>query len=130
MGREKTPLNFLPILSEPYNNPLRCNLSFLCITGKIDLQAFMEAHYQYDGDLQNFAYLTGRSISTFKRDFEKIYHTTPGKWLIQKKPEAAHFLLKEGKMKPTDVYLEVGFNDYSHSFSAFKKSFGIAPSMV
>ncbi len=98
--------------------------------GKIDLGAFMEEHYQYDGDLQHFAYLTGRSISTFKRDFEKIYHTTPGKWLIQKKLEAAHLLLKQKKMKPTEVFLEVGFNDYSHFSNAFKKLFGTAPSMV
>jgi AraC-like DNA-binding protein len=98
--------------------------------GKIDLQEFMEEHYQYSGDLEHMAYLTGRSISTFKRDFEKIFHTTPGKWLIQKKLEAAHVLLKEKKMKPTDVYMEVGFNDYSHFFTAFKKLFGTAPSMV
>ncbi|KAA2245381.1 helix-turn-helix transcriptional regulator [Chitinophaga agrisoli] len=98
--------------------------------GKIDLEAFMEEHYQYDGDLQHFAYLTGRSVSTFKRDFEKIYHTTPGKWLIQKKLEAAHLLLKQKKMKPTEVFLEVGFNDYSHFSTAFKKQFGAAPSMV
>jgi AraC-like DNA-binding protein len=57
-------------------------------------------------------------------------HTTPGKWPIQKKIEAARLLLKEKKMKPTEVYLEVGFNDYSHFFAAFKKLFGIAPSMV
>ena len=72
----------------------------------------MEERYQYDGDLQYFAYLTGRSTSTFKRDFGKIFHTTPGKWLTQKKLEAAHLILKEKKMKPTEVYLEAGFNDY------------------
>jgi AraC-like DNA-binding protein len=98
--------------------------------GKIDLQAFMEEHYQYNGDLQHFAYLSGRSISTFKRDFEKIFHITPSRWLTQKKLEAARLLLKEKKMRPTEVYLEVGFNDYSHFFVAFKKLFGIAPSMV
>ncbi|PWV53520.1 AraC family transcriptional regulator [Chitinophaga sp. S165] len=112
-------------------NPGLKNLLFdFSEPGKIDLQAFMEEHYQYDGDLQHFAYLTGRSISTFKRDFEKIYHTTPGKWLVQKKLEVAHLLLKEKKMKPTEVYIEVGFNDYSHFFASFKKLFGMAPSMV
>jgi AraC-like DNA-binding protein len=63
--------------------------------GKIDLQAYMNAHYKYNGDLQYFAYLTGRSLSTFKRDFEKIYQTTPGRWLLQRKLEDAHFLLKK-----------------------------------
>jgi len=98
--------------------------------GKIDLRAYMEEHYQYNGDLQHFAFLTGRSLSTFKRDFEKAYHTTPSRWLLQKKLEDAHYLLKEKKFKSTEVYLEVGFKDYSHFFVAFKKLFGIAPSML
>lgn len=98
--------------------------------GKIDLQAYMNEHYQYNGDLQHFAYLTGRSLSTFKRDFEKIYHTTPSRWLLQKRLEDAHYLLKEKKIKASEVYLEVGFKDYAHFFVAFKKLFGLAPSMV
>lgn len=98
--------------------------------GKIDLQAYMDEHYQYNGDLQHFAYLTGRSLSTFKRDFEKIYHQTPNRWLLQKRLEDAHYLLKQKKLKSSEVYLEVGFKDYSHFFVAFKKLFGISPSMV
>ena len=98
--------------------------------GKIDLRAYMEEHYQYGGDLQHFAYLTGRSLSTFKRDFEKIYHITPSRWLLQKKLQDAYHLLKDKKLKSTEVFLEVGFKDYSHFFVAFKKLFGVAPSMV
>jgi AraC-like DNA-binding protein len=98
--------------------------------GKIDLQAYMDEHYHYNGDLQHFAYLTGRSLSTFKRDFEKIYHTTPSRWLLQKRLEDAHYLLKEKKIKASEVYLEVGFKDYAHFFVAFKKLFGLSPSMV
>ena len=98
--------------------------------GKIDLQAYMDEHYQYNGNLQLFAYLTGRSLSTFKRDFEKIYHTTPNRWLLKKRLEDAHYPLKQKKIKATEVYLEVGFKDYAHFFVAFKKLFGLAPSIV
>ena len=112
-------------------NPDLKNLLFdFSEPGKIDLQAYMEEHYQYNGDLQYFAYLTGRSLSTFKRDFEKIYHTSPSKWLIRRKLEEAHFLLKGKKLKSTEVYLEVGFKDYSHFMFAFKKQFGVTPSMI
>ncbi|MBB6270152.1 AraC-like DNA-binding protein [Pedobacter cryoconitis] len=97
--------------------------------GKIDLEAYMNEHYQYNGDLSHFAYLTGRSLSTFKRDFQKIYHTTPNKWLLRKRLEDAYYLIKEKKMRSTDVYLDVGFKDYSHFSIAFKKQYGKAPSL-
>lgn len=98
--------------------------------GKIDLEAYMNQHYQYNGSLDEYAYLTGRSLSTFKRDFEKIFTITPNRWLLQKRLEDAYYLLKKKKMKATDVYVDVGFKDYSHFSVAFKKLFGIAPSLV
>lgn len=113
------------------SNPRLKNILFdFSEPGKIDLEAYMNEHYQYNGDLQHFAYLTGRSLSTFKRDFEKIYQTTPNKWLLQKRLEDAHYLIKEKKMRSTDVYLDVGFKDYSHFSVAFKKVYGKAPSQV
>ena len=112
-------------------NPELKNLLFdFSEPGKIDLEAYMNAHYQYNGDLKHFAYLTGRSLSTFKRDFLKIYNTTPNRWLLQKRLQDAHYLLKEKKLKSTEVYLEVGFKDYSHFLAAFKKFFGVNTSMV
>jgi AraC-like DNA-binding protein len=98
--------------------------------GKIDLEAYMNEHYQFNGDLQHFAYLTGRSLSTFKRDFERIFQMTPSRWLVNKRLGEAHFLLKEKKRKATDIYMDVGFKDYSHFSLAFKKAFGHSPSMI
>lgn len=98
--------------------------------GKIDLEAYMNEHYKFNVDLNRFAYLTGRSLATFKRDFEKIFHTSPNRWLQQRRLNDAWFLLKEKGWKSTDVYLEVGFKDLSHFSFAFKKAFGMAPSSV
>jgi AraC-like DNA-binding protein len=98
--------------------------------GKVDLEAYMQEHYRYNGDMKYFAYLTGRSLSTFKRDFEKTFHTTPNKWLLQKRLEEAHYLLQKKKAKATEVYVDVGFKDYSHFSVSFKKAFGVAPSSL
>ncbi|WP_343670901.1 AraC family transcriptional regulator [Chitinophaga sp.] len=98
--------------------------------GKIDLEAYMNEHYKFNVDISRFAYLTGRSLATFKRDFEKVFHTTPGKWLQQKRLEDAYYLIKEKGWKSTDVYLEVGFKDLSHFSFVFKKVYGVAPSRV
>ena len=51
---------------------------------KIDLETYMNHHYQYNIPLNSFAKLTGRSLSTFKRDFTRLFDTTPEKWLQSK----------------------------------------------
>jgi AraC-like DNA-binding protein len=112
-------------------NPQLKNILFdFSEPGKIDLEAYMNEHYLYNGDLNHFAYLTGRSLSTFKRDFQRIYNTTPNRWLLQKRLEDAYYLIAEKKMKSTEVYLDVGFKDYSHFSVAFKKIYGKSPSMI
>jgi AraC-like DNA-binding protein len=98
--------------------------------GKIDLISFMEKNYMFNMSLEKFGYLTGRSLSTFNRDFRKIFHTTPQRWLTQKRLELAYYHLTEKNKKPTDVFLEVGFEDLSHFSYAFKKQFGRVPSSL
>jgi len=53
--------------------------------GKIDLEAFMNRNYHFNVALPRFAYLTGRSLSTFKRDFERIFQSTPSRWLLRRR---------------------------------------------
>lgn len=95
--------------------------------GKIALIEFMENHFMYNLPLEKFGYLTGRSLSTFNRDFRKAFHTTPQKWLLQKRLELAHYQIKESNKRPVEVYLEVGFEDLSHFSYAFKRHFGYSP---
>lgn len=92
---------------------------------KIDLETYMNHNYQYNIPLASFAKLTGRSLSTFKRDFTTIFETTPEKWLQQKRLEQAHYLISKQKLRATEVYLEVGFENLSHFSRAFKKKFGV-----
>lgn len=96
--------------------------------GKIDLFDFMQKNYMFNLPMERFAYLTGRSLTSFKRDFKKTFGTSPQKWLIQKRLEQAHYLIYEKKEKPSDVYFEVGFVNLSHFSFAFKKFFGYTPS--
>jgi AraC-like DNA-binding protein len=98
--------------------------------GKIDLEAFMNKNFHFNVDLNRFAYLTGRSLATFKRDFEKLFHITPSRWLQQRRLQEAYYLIKEKGKAASDVYLELGFEDLSHFSFAFKKLYGLAPSRI
>lgn len=98
--------------------------------GKIDLVGFMEKNFMFNMPIEKFGYLTGRSLTTFKRDFKKAFNTTPQKWLTQKRLELAHYQLVEKQKKPLDVCYEVGFENLSHFSYAFKKHFGYAPTTL
>ncbi|MBD3581922.1 AraC family transcriptional regulator [Flavobacterium selenitireducens] len=97
---------------------------------KIDLEAFMLKNFRFNVSLDRLAFLTGRSLSTFKRDFSNIFGTTPGQWLTQKRLEEAHFLIQSEKRKPSEIYLDLGFENLSHFSRAFKKRFGYAPNQA
>lgn len=95
--------------------------------GKIDLVSYMERNFMFNLPLEKFSYLTGRSLTTFKRDFSKAFNTTPQRWLTQKRLELAHYHFVEKKKKPIDVCYEVGFENISHFSFAFKKQYGYSP---
>ena len=97
---------------------------------KIDILEFMEANFMCDLSMEEIAHYTGRSLATFKRDFKRISHLTPEKWLIKRRLEKAYELMKTGNRKVVDVYAEVGFRNPSHFSTAFKKEFGVAPTAI
>lgn len=97
---------------------------------KIDLEEFMLQNYKFNVSLDRFAFLTGRSLSAFKRDFKAIYNTTPGRWLVEKRLKEAYFLIDKKHKKPTDIYLDLGFETLSHFSYAFKKQYGKAPTAI
>ena len=94
---------------------------------KVDLFSYMEQNFMYNLPLEKFAYLTGRSLTTFKKDFKTVFNDTPGRWLTTKRLELAHYQLTIQKRKPSDIYLDAGFENFSHFSFAFKKKFGYSP---
>lgn len=98
--------------------------------GKLDLIEFMERNYMFNLPLEKFSYLTGRSLTTFKKDFKRAFKITPGRCLTQKQLAMAHYQIFEKKRKPSEVYLDVGFEDLFHFSFAFKKQFGYIPTRL
>lgn len=105
-------------------------LSDFEVPGKINLADFMERNYMFNMTMDRFGYLTGRSLATFRRDFKKLYNTTPQKWLTEKRLKLAHYEIAEKSRKPVDVYIETGFENLSHFSYAFKSYFGYSPNTL
>jgi AraC-like DNA-binding protein len=100
------------------------------LPGKIELESFMKKNFKYNVGLDKLAFLTGRSLASFKRDFEKIFKMSPNKWLQQQRLKEAYYLIHQKGIRPSDVYLEVGFESLSHFSYAFKQFFGKTPSSM
>ncbi|MGB3778267.1 MAG: AraC family transcriptional regulator [Tunicatimonas sp.] len=92
-----------------------------------NIRQFMEANFDKPLTVEDYAYLTGRSESTFRRDFKARFGTTPRRWIIRQRLEKAHQLLSTTTWDVTQVALEVGYDNVSHFISAFKKQYQRTP---
>ena len=80
--------------------------------------------------IEKFAKLTGRSLSTFKRDFRKPFDIPPRQWLLKKRLEQVHYLIAQKHIRPADVYVDVVVENFSHFSTAFKQRYRYNPSSL
>lgn len=91
-----------------------------------DIPAVVEENYANPVSLSDLAYLCGRSLSSFKRDFYSIYQTTPATWIREKRLCKAREMLQAG-MGVKDVCYSLGFESPAHFSRLFKSHFGQTP---
>ena len=113
---------FLSLLTEPGNQALVAYLSKLETTTRVSLYTVMETNCMYNLSLTEFAQLAHRSLPTFKREFKRIFNTSPGEWLMQKRLTHAETLLKTTEKSISDIVQESGFESNSHFSRVFKGS--------
>ncbi len=115
------------IALNPHNRDLINYFHSLKQEEKSNLDAVMMKNFHCDLKLEDFARLSGRSLSTFKRDFKEFYQETPGKWLINKRLEYAKALLKNPELNINDICFESGFKNTSHFNHSFKEKYDLPP---
>jgi AraC-like DNA-binding protein len=94
--------------------------------GDHQLRQIVENNILKNLSLNELALLANRSLATFKRDFEKEYGISPGKYIRERKLDIARHELTEGGAL-NDLYLQLGYENASNFTSAFKKRFGQTP---
>lgn len=91
------------------------------------LKEFMHANFSKPLSIEDYAYLTGRSLSSFRRDFIEQFGVAPKQWLIDKRLEKARILLEKNHATVSQIALDVGYENTSHFVKAFHKKFGTSP---
>lgn len=121
----------LAIADNPANSEL---LSYFCSLLQqpqtVSLQQVMETNFCFNIKLDEFAMMSSRSLSAFKRDFQKLYDTTPGKWLMEKRLNHALHLLTNMNKTVSETAFESGFESASHFSRAFRQRFGASPASM
>jgi AraC-like DNA-binding protein len=87
----------------------------------------MEEHFFYNLSIDEFASLCGKSLSSFKRDFQKLYKTSPRRWLTSKRLEYAKQLLLRSNDNIQEICYDIGFENDSHFNRIFKETYGLTP---
>ena len=77
--------------------------------------------------VKELSFLSNMSVSTFKREFEKHFYSSPSKWFQEKRLEHAAYLLKVKSKRPSEIYEEVGYDNLSNFIQAFKMKYGVTP---
>lgn len=93
---------------------------------KKTLNQFMMSHYDKPLDIEDFARLTGRSVSTFRRDFHREFDQAPKKWLIGKRLEKARKLLIQD-VSVSSTAQQSGYTDIPHFIKSFQRAYTISP---
>ncbi len=94
----------------------------------LEIRKAVETNAAGNITLEEMAFLCNMSLSTFKRKFQKLYGTSPSKWMLQRKMETAKNLLLHFHAKPGEVYRQLGYESHSSFAQSFKQTFGRTPS--
>lgn len=87
----------------------------------------VDAHIFSNITIQELSQLTNLSLSSFKREFNKIYDESPASYIKNKKLERAKELLLVSELRIGDIAYDCGFEDIAHFSRSFKKKYSIPP---
>jgi AraC-like DNA-binding protein len=95
-------------------------------TGDLSLKNLIENNLLNKLNLDELSFLANRSLSSFKRDFERTYGLPPQKYIRERRLEIARAELAKGK-QPGELYLAAGYESLANFCTAFKKKYNLSP---
>ena len=91
------------------------------------LKNYLDFHLDEELNLKRCATITNLSVSQTIRAFNKVYGTTPHRYLNQQRFDAAKTLLRGSQLSIQDIARQLGFTDQYYFSSFFKKNCGKSP---
>ena len=108
--------------------PIRQIVKSLFSERTFTFEEIVDAHILSAASVENLAQLTNTSLSTFKRKFKEIYHTSPGRYIMAKRLDKVAESLRISDDAISHIGYDLGFESPEHLSRVFKKKFGVSPS--
>ncbi len=94
----------------------------------IQLKEVVYNHLYTNVPIKDLAFLCNMSLSTFNRQFKKIFKDQPSNYFKEKRLVKAKELLSISELSIARIAHETCFTDSAHLSKSFKQQFGISPS--
>ena len=93
----------------------------------LEVEYIVRKHLFQPLSIEELAQLSGRSLASFKRDFQQQFNSAPKKWINDQRLEHAHMLLQHSHKQVSEVAMECGFENIPHFIRIYKQKYGDTP---
>lgn len=116
------------LLSQTQNSEsIQLILSQLFSPAVYTFKQIIEANLFSQLTIEELAQQNNLSVSSFKREFAKIYNDSPANYIKAKKLEKAAELLELSEHRITEIAFDCGFNDLANFTKSFASRYNISP---
>jgi len=116
------------LLSQTQNaESIQVILSQLFSPTTYTFKQIIEANLFSQLTIEELAQQNNLSVSSFKREFAKLYNDTPANYIKARKLEKAAELLQVSDQRITEIAFDCGFNDLANFTKSFTSKYSISP---
>lgn len=96
-------------------------------TAKENFEQIVYDHIFRNVSIEELARMTNRSLTSFKKEFRRIFAMPPHKWFIRQRLMQARLLLISTSLSVSEIGAECSFPNTSHFIKLFKKEYAMTP---
>ena len=116
------------LINSDTSGEIKSILGDLFNTNEYEFKEVVHANIFEDISIEDLAFLTGLSLSSFKRKFKSVFNISPGQYIKAKRLEKGKDLLANTNLRISEVAYDCGYNDVSYFSKSFTSLFKISPS--
>ena len=80
-----------------------------------------------DISVEMLAEMTNRSLTSFKKEFKRLFNAPPHKWIVEQRLDRARVMLASTSRTVSEIGAECAFSNISHFIKLFKQRYNETP---